>query len=111
VDNARVVGDWMLGELREFEQDYPFVGHVRGRGLLLGIELVASKHTREPLPRAVTERIFHECVRRGLLTMAYAPSFRIQPALTLDLATAGNGIAILREVFDAMKRQNTWCSP
>jgi 4-aminobutyrate aminotransferase-like enzyme len=111
VDNARVVGDWMLGELREFEQDYPFVGHVRGRGLLLGIELVASKHTREPLPRTVTERIFHECVRRGLLTMAYAPSFRIQPALTIDLATAGNGIAILREVFDAMKRQNTWRSP
>jgi 4-aminobutyrate aminotransferase-like enzyme len=108
VENARAVGDWMLGELRAFEQDYPFVGHVRGRGLFLGMELVSSKQTREPLPRAVTERIFRECVRRGLLTMAYAPSFRIQPALTIDSATAGNGIAILREVFDAVKRQESW---
>ena len=111
VASARTVGDWMLGELRGFEQDYPFVGHVRGRGLLLGMELVSSKQTREPLARAVTERIFRECVRRGLLTMAYAPSFRIQPALTIDLATAGNGLAILREVFDAMKRENTWRAP
>jgi 4-aminobutyrate aminotransferase/(S)-3-amino-2-methylpropionate transaminase len=111
VDNARTVGAWMLGELREMQEDYPFVGHVRGRGLLLGIELVSSKQTREPLPRAVTERIFQECVRRGLLTMAYAPSFRIQPALSIDRDTAGNGLAILREVFDAVKRQNAWQTP
>jgi 4-aminobutyrate aminotransferase-like enzyme len=108
VANARVVGDWMLNELRGFEQDYPFVGHVRGRGLMLGIELVSDKQTKAPLPTAVTERIFHECTRRGLLTMAYAASFRIQPALTLDRATAATGIAILREVFDAMKQQPSW---
>ena len=42
----------------------------------------------------VTERIFHECVRRGLLTMAYAANFRIQPALTMDEATAKNGLAV-----------------
>ena len=108
VANARSVGDWMLGELGKFEQDYPFVGHVGGRGLFLGIELVSNKETREPLPRAVTERIFRACVRRGLLTMAYAPSFRIQPALTIDRDTASNGIAILREVFDTVKRRKSW---
>jgi 4-aminobutyrate aminotransferase-like enzyme len=56
----------------------------------------------------VTRRIFDECVRRGLLAMSYAPSFRIQPALTIDRATAENGIAILREVFDLVKRQRGW---
>jgi 4-aminobutyrate aminotransferase-like enzyme len=111
VENARAVGDWMLGQLRGFEQDYPFVGHVSGRGLFLGIELVSNKRTKEPLSRVVTERIFHECVRRGLLTMAYAPSFRIQPALTIDRATAGNGITILRDVFDAVKREKSWQKP
>ena len=69
-------------------------------GLFLGIELVRDKKTKEPLPRKATRRIFDECVQRGLLTMAYAPSFRIQPALTIDAATAANGVAILREVFD-----------
>ena len=49
-----------------------------------------------------------ECVRRGLLTMSYAASFRIQPPLTIDEATARNGLAILREVFDLVARERLW---
>jgi 4-aminobutyrate aminotransferase/(S)-3-amino-2-methylpropionate transaminase len=108
VDNARVIGAAMIDALRPFVDDYPFVGEVHGRGLFMGVELVRDKKTKEPLSRAVTRRIFDECVKRGLLTMAYAPSFRIQPALTIDRATAMNGIAILREVFDHFKREGGW---
>ena len=60
-----------------FVDRYPFVGFVQGAGLFLRVELVKDKKTKEPMARAATERIFHECVRRGLLTMAYAPSFRL----------------------------------
>ena len=81
---------------------------MQGAGLFLRIELVKDRATKEPLPRKVTERIFKECVRRGLLTMAYSASFRIQPALTIDEATARNGIAILREVFDLVARERIW---
>jgi 4-aminobutyrate aminotransferase / (S)-3-amino-2-methylpropionate transaminase / 5-aminovalerate transaminase len=111
VDNARTVGARMLDTLGPFVEEYPFVGDVRGRGLLIGIELVRDKKTKEPLARTVTRRIFDECVRRGLLTMSYAPSFRIQPALTIDRATAENGIAILREVFDELHREHAWETP
>jgi 4-aminobutyrate aminotransferase / (S)-3-amino-2-methylpropionate transaminase / 5-aminovalerate transaminase len=108
VDNAREVGAAMIDALRPFVDDYPFVGEVHGRGLLIGMELVRDKKTKQPLARSATRRIFDECVRRGLLTMAYAPSFRIQPALTIDRATADTGIAILREVFDLVKRERGW---
>ncbi|MGD0673938.1 MAG: aminotransferase class III-fold pyridoxal phosphate-dependent enzyme [Polyangiaceae bacterium] len=108
VDNARRVGGQILDALVPFVDDYPFVGQVRGRGLLLGLELVRDKNTKEPLGRVVTRRIFDECVRRGLLTMAYAPSFRLQPALTIDVQTAMNGIAVLREVFDLIKAEKSW---
>jgi 4-aminobutyrate aminotransferase-like enzyme len=108
VDNAREVGALLLAELQPFVDDYPFVGHVRGRGLFLGVELVRDKATKQPLSRAVTRRIFDECVARGLFTMAYAPSFRLQPALTLDADTAREGVAILREVFDLVKREGLW---
>jgi 4-aminobutyrate aminotransferase/(S)-3-amino-2-methylpropionate transaminase len=108
VDNARDVGAAMLAELRSFVDDYPFVGEVRGRGLLLGIELVRDRKTKQPLSRAVTRRIFDACVARGLLTMAYSPSFRLQPALTIDRATAHNGLAVLREVFDLFARERSW---
>jgi 4-aminobutyrate aminotransferase-like enzyme len=100
VDNARQVGAVLLEELKPFEERYPFVGHVSGAGMFLRIELVTDKVTKEPLPRSVTGRVFAECVQRGLLTMAYSPHFRLQPSLTLDAATARNGVGILREVFD-----------
>ena len=109
VDNARVVGEAMLRELEPFVDAYPFVGEVRGRGLFLAIELVRDKRTREPLPGDVTRRIYDACLARGLLTMAYAPRVRLQPALTIDEATARNGIAVLREVFDEVKRAG-WAS-
>jgi 4-aminobutyrate aminotransferase-like enzyme len=108
VDNAHDVGQVMLRELEAFPDRYPFVGFVQGSGLFLRMELVKNRATKEPLPRKATERIFMECVRRGLLTMSYAASFRIQPALTIDEATARNGIEILREVFDHVARERLW---
>jgi 4-aminobutyrate aminotransferase-like enzyme len=98
----------MLRELQGFEQRFPFVGFVQGSGLFLRVELVKDRKTKEPLPRPVTERIFMECVRRGLLTMSYTASFRLQPALTIDEATAKNGLAILGEVFETVEREKWW---
>jgi 4-aminobutyrate aminotransferase-like enzyme len=107
-ENARVVGAALLQMLQPFVDDYPFVGHVRGRGLFLGMELVRDKKTKEPLSRKATGRLFHECVRRGLLAMVYAPSFRLQPSLTIDRATAANAVGVLREVFDLAKTEGSW---
>ena len=108
VQNARVVGEGMLRELQPFVDEYPFVGEVRGRGLLLAIELVRSKRTKEPISAQTSRRIYDACVVRGLLAMTYAPRVRLQPALTIDAATASNGIAVLREVFDVAKREHWW---
>jgi 4-aminobutyrate aminotransferase-like enzyme len=108
VENSRVVGAKLLDALRPFADRYPFVGDVRGTGLFLGIELVRDKRTKEPLGKPATTRIFHECLDRGLLTMSYAASFRIQPALTIDEATALHAVEILREVFDHVEKERLW---
>ena len=110
VDNSRRVGAFMLAELQGFVERYPFCGHAGGAGLFMGLELVKDKKTKEPLPRKVTERIFKECVTRGLFSMSYSASFRLQPALTIDEGTARNGLAILREVFDVVEREQLWLS-
>ena len=111
VAQSRLVGSAMLRELETWVDRYPFVGVVRGAGMFLAIELVADKRTRVPLARAITERIFHACVQRGLLAMTYAASVRLQPALTTDLATAANGLVILREVFDLVAAEGWWRTP
>jgi 4-aminobutyrate aminotransferase-like enzyme len=108
VENARTVGRSMLDTLEPFVDDYPFVGEVRGRGLLLAIELVKDKETKEPLGNVATRRIYDACIARGLLAMTYSPRVRLQPALTVDAETVRNGLAILREVFDLAKTEGWW---
>ena len=110
VTRSRVVGAAMLRELQTWVDVYPFIGIVRGAGMFLAFELVSDKKTKAPLSRAITERIFQACVRRGLLAMSYAASVRIQPPLTTDEATAMNGLAILREVFDVVAEEGWWRS-
>ncbi len=111
VESSRVVGEAILGDLAPFVDRYPFVGEVRGRGLFLAIELVKDKKTKEPLSKAATMKIYQACIARGLLTMAYAPRVRLQPAMTLDLATAKTGVDILREVLDLAARERWWELP
>ena len=105
VENSRAVGAKLLEALQPFVERYPFVGLVTGSGMMLRMELVVDKQTREPMPRAVTGRLFDALVQAGLMTMAYSPHFRLQPALTLDEQTAMNGVQILRDVFDVMAKE------
>lgn len=108
VERSARVGRKIRDELLAFVDAYPFVGFVDGRGLFLRVELVRDKATKEPLGKRATRRIFDACVQRGLLTMSYAPSFRIQPALTIDEGIADGALAVLREVFDRATEEGWW---
>jgi 4-aminobutyrate aminotransferase-like enzyme len=60
---------------------------------------VEDRASKKPLAARVTEAIFQECLKKGLLAMNYAPQFRINPPLSLTRAEAEEGVAILDEVF------------
>lgn len=108
VENSKNVGAFFLKKLEAFMDRYPFIGEVRGRGLFIGIEMVQDKASKEPLSKSVTNRIFNECLKRGLLTMSYASSFRIQPAMTIDEETVETAVQILEEVYDLILKERSW---
>jgi 4-aminobutyrate aminotransferase / (S)-3-amino-2-methylpropionate transaminase / 5-aminovalerate transaminase len=108
VENSNQMGEYFLKKLQPMVDRYPFVGDVRGAGLFLGIEMVKDKQTKEPLSKVATQRVFQECLKRGLLTMSYAASFRIQPAMTIDSGTIDHAVAILTEVYDLMDKEGFW---
>lgn len=108
VENSRKVGSYFLKKLEPMLDKYPFVGDVRGTGLLLAIELVRDKQSQEPIAKSVSLRIFQEFVKRGLLTLAYESTFRIQPAMTVDEETIDNVVEIITEVFDLVAAEKLW---
>ena len=97
--NAERVGAAMLARLQGLQEKYRFVGDVRGKGLMLGVELVRDRATKELLPKEVTQALYQECLRRGLVAMCYSPIIRINPPLIIDEATAMEGLAILDEAM------------
>lgn len=104
VANARHVGAVMLKQLEAMKEKYPFVGDVRGRGLLLGVELVKDRQTKEPLSKPITQRLFQACLRRGLLAMCYSYNIRINPPLPITEAQALEGLDILDEAFAELQK-------
>jgi 4-aminobutyrate aminotransferase/(S)-3-amino-2-methylpropionate transaminase len=104
VENSRDVGSYLLEGLLGLQEKYEFIGDVRGRGLLIGVELVKDRKTREPLDREVTRRIFLETLARGMICMNYKANFRINPPLTVTREEAEEGLGILDDVFEFVQR-------
>jgi hypothetical protein len=101
VERARVMGERALGQLDALRR-HPHVGDVRGRGLMIGLELVSDKATRRPFPRAErrAERLVARAFRAGLVTypsggclgtegdvVMLAPPFVITEEELIEMAT------------------------
>jgi len=65
VENAREVGAFAMERLAEMQARHPLIGDVRGRGLLIGIELVRDRDSKEPATDAA-EAVLYRCLDRGL---------------------------------------------
>jgi 4-aminobutyrate aminotransferase-like enzyme len=102
VDNSRVIGAHMLARLREMKERFPFIGDVRGRGMLIGVEFVEDRKTKELLSKEKCRFIFDEALKRGLVTMAYSPVLRINPPLVMTKEEADRGLDILQATFEAV---------
>lgn len=66
IENSRILGEWLLEELKELNA-HPNVGDVRGKGLLVGIELVENKETKEPLDELKAASVVAKCREKGVI--------------------------------------------
>jgi len=88
----------MLAELRRWEAELPIVSDVRGRGLLIGLDLVVPG-TRKLLDKKTTRWIFDTLLSRGVLAMIYNPEVRINPPLVIEEDQAMGALATMKDVL------------
>jgi 4-aminobutyrate aminotransferase / (S)-3-amino-2-methylpropionate transaminase / 5-aminovalerate transaminase len=91
-ENSARVGEVLLQGLVKLKEKYAFIGDVRGKGLLIGFDLVTNRKTKEKMPKPVCEQFFAECLKRGLIMMGYSPRVRIHPPLILTEKEALEGV-------------------
>jgi adenosylmethionine-8-amino-7-oxononanoate aminotransferase len=111
---ATQFGALLKRELEDLMDDYPFIGDVRGKGLLLAFELVGDRDTMRPLPAALNAhaRLVELAYQRGLIIYSRrtregleGEHFMVCPPLIITAEQVGELIATLRESLDALARE------
>jgi 4-aminobutyrate aminotransferase len=103
IANAAGVGEHLMTGLRALQAKHPLIGDVRGRGLMIGIELVKDRTTKV---RAVEERnaVVQAAFERGVLVLgAGKNAIRLAPPLVLTKAQADSVLAVLDESFSQVR--------
>ena len=95
--NATAMGERLLAGLRELQRRHQTIGDVRGMGLMIGVEFVLDRRSKQPAT-ALVAALEQNAFRRGLLLLSCGQStIRVAPPLVLDAYDVDRGL----EIFDA----------
>jgi diaminobutyrate-2-oxoglutarate transaminase len=100
--HAAEMGEYLIAQLRRLLGDSPFVGEIRGKGLMIGIEWVRDRATKQPFPELVSA-LRQGCLQKGLLFEVgghYENVIRLMPPLIITPKIIDNGVGILSGVLN-----------
>ena len=102
--NARDMGEHILGRMRDWPHRFRIVGDVRGRGLMIGFELVHNQQTRERAPE-LRNRLESLAFERGLLVLGCGQnSIRLCPPLVITRDQADFAVDTLEQCLQALEQ-------
>ena len=104
VENARQVGAMALARLEEMKARHPLIGDVRGRGLLLGIELVRDRATKEPAVDAAEAVLYRALGRQLSFKTTMGNVLTLTPPLTITAAEMELALGILDACIGEVER-------
>ncbi len=95
MENATRLGAHIMSRLKEWQTKYEIVGDVRGKGLMIGIEIVKDKTSKNP-GNEESKEIMHKTWRRGVAVITCGQStIRIAPPLTITTELVDSALEIL----------------
>jgi len=105
IENAGRMGEYLLSKLKDLQKRFRLIGDVRGKGLMIGIEIVRDPETKE---KAIEERnrIIQTCFEKGLLLLGCGENvIRLSPALIITQREADLALTILEEVLKKVEAE------
>ena len=105
LENAAKMGQYTLDALEEIMQRHPSIGNVRGKGLMIGVEFVKDRETKEPA-KELTERVVELAFERGVLMLGCAKSvIRVAPPLSISKSEIDEGLKIFEESITLAEKE------
>jgi len=105
VENSAKLGAYMKQRLQKMAKNCKYLGDVRGMGMLIGLEFVKDKKTKEPAPTLIRPLI-EDCANHGLLVGSvgmYGNVIRVGPPLVMTRAEADESLEIMEGVLKRLK--------
>ncbi|XP_036614212.1 alanine--glyoxylate aminotransferase 2, mitochondrial isoform X2 [Trichosurus vulpecula] len=101
-ENSQETGSYMLLKLAKLRDEFEIVGDVRGKGLMIGIEMVQDQDSRQPLPLKEMNLIHEDCKDMGLILGRgglFSQTFRIAPPMCITKQEADFAVEVLHSVL------------
>ncbi len=104
LENATELGQYFNKRMAKMKDDHPIIGDVRGKGCLLGIELVKDKATKEPFEKAGT-LVYQKAFSKGLAWIPRRHILRISPPIVMSKDIAIKGMDIIEEAIYEVEKE------
>lgn len=105
MQNAKEVGEYAMDALEEIKARHTSIGEVRGKGLMIGVEFVSDRETKEPA-KELSDRIVNLGYERGLLMLSCGKSvIRIAPPLSMSKSEMDEGLRLFEDALTAAEKE------
>jgi 4-aminobutyrate aminotransferase/4-aminobutyrate aminotransferase/(S)-3-amino-2-methylpropionate transaminase len=104
LENVRTVGKFFMDRMNKMKEEHPIIGDVKGKGFLLGIELVKDKATKEPFEEA-GKLVYQKAFRKGLAWIPAGHILRMSPPLIMDEKYANMGMDFIEESIAEVEKE------
>jgi 4-aminobutyrate aminotransferase len=103
ITNAHNIGEYIIEQLKKLENKYEFIGDIRGKGLMIGIEIVKDKLSKIR-DKALRDKIIYACLAKGFLILPCGENtIRFCPPLIVNKEEANIALEIFNDVLKKIK--------
>jgi len=104
LEHALELGEYFQKRLTALKEAHPIVGDVRGKGCLLGVELVKDRQTKEPFPEA-GRLVYQRAFSKGLAWVPAGHILRMSPPIVMEEEIAAKGMDIIEESIAEVEKE------
>ncbi|PYI94557.1 MAG: aspartate aminotransferase family protein [Verrucomicrobia bacterium] len=105
IENSEKVGRVLRDGFEAIAQRRRSIANVRGKGLLIGFDLVADPESKTLLPKERCIEFFKRGLAEGLIMMSYTPRVRVHPPLILSVEQANSALEIVDRVLEKFETE------
>ena len=99
MSNAGATGGYLIERMKDVAAEFPRLGDVRGRGMMIGLEFIADPKTKRE-DEALRDQVMKACFEQGVLTLSAGPNaLRLAPPLILTREQADIAVRTLADVI------------